>query len=264
MGWSVELKGITAGYGCQTVYSNLDLKVEDGEFIGIIGPNGAGKSTLLNLINGLSFPQRGEVIVNNQVLNKQNRRELCRKIAYVPQSTWVDQRLPLLLKEVVLMGSYGKLGLGRYPGRREKELAEKIIKMTGIADLKEKPIGHLSGGERQKAAIARALVQEPKILLLDEPTASLDWRAGQEILDLIYKIQQQFKLTTFLVTHEINQLPHWCSKMVLVKKGCLVGVGKTEMLFREDILTQLYDVPLKIVYDGETPSVLYGRSRVNV
>lgn len=259
MGWSVELEKAAAGYGQQVVLQEVSLKVEPGEFIGIIGPNGAGKSTLMTLLNGLAVPRKGLVRINNQVLTKKNKRELCKKIAYVPQSTWVDNRLPLLVKEVVIMGVYGKLGLGRYPGRNEKELANKIMEMVGIGHLREKPIGHLSGGERQKVAIARALVQEPEILLLDEPTASLDWRAGQEILDLIYQIQQQFKLTTFLVTHEINHLPHWCSKMVLVKKGRIIGSGKTEELFQEEILANLYDIPLKVIYDEGQPTVLYGR-----
>jgi len=259
MGWAVKLEQAAAGYGRQIVLQGINLQVEPGEFIGVIGPNGAGKSTLLTLINGLATPCKGTVRINQQVLTKQNRRELCKKIAYVPQSTWVDNRLPLLVKEVVLMGVYGKLGLGRYPGAKERDLAEEMMGLVGINSLQEKPIGQLSGGERQKVAIARALVQEPEILLLDEPTASLDWRAGQEILDLIYRIQQRFKLTTFLVTHEINQLPHWCSKMVLVKKGQIVGVGKTEELFHQHILSELYGIPLKIIHDQGQPTVLYGR-----
>lgn len=259
MGWSVELEKAAAGYGQQVVLQEVTLQVEPGEFIGVIGPNGAGKSTLLTLLKGLAIPKKGIVKINNQVLTKKNKRELCKKIAYVPQSTWVDNRLPLLVKEVVMMGVYGKLGLGRYPGKKEKELIYKVMEMVGIDQLGEKPIGHLSGGERQKVAIAQALVQEPEIILLDEPTASLDWRAGQEILDLIYRIQQELQLTTFLVTHEINHLPHWCSKMVLVKKGRIIAIGKTEELFQEEILADLYDIPLKIICDEGQPTVLYGR-----
>jgi len=260
MGWSVQLKDVRAGYENQTVLTEVNLDVQAGEFIGIIGPNGAGKSTLLTLINGLTQVKQGLIKIEGQALNKNNKRKLCKKIGYVPQTTWVDNRLPLLVKEVVLMGCFGQLGLLKQPGEKEKKLAKEMMSLVRIDTLAEKPIGHLSGGERQKVAIARALVQQPEILLLDEPTASLDWKAGQEILDLIYQIQQNYCLTTFLVTHEINQLPHWCSKMVLVKKGKILARGETKDLFKADILSELYDLPVKVLYDGKQPAVFYGRS----
>lgn len=259
MGWSVDLENITVGYGKQMVLEDFSLRAEPGEFIGVIGPNGAGKSTFLTLINGLSLPRQGQVKIAGEILNSANKNEICKKIGYVPQSTWVDSRLPLLVKEVVLMGCFGRLGLGKKASKTEKELSGKMMELVGINNLQDKPIGHLSGGERQKVAIARALVQQPEILLLDEPTASLDWKAGQEILDLIERIQKKYQLTTFLVTHEINQLPHWCNKMVLIKKGRVIGVGQTADFFHEGILSDLYDIPVRIIYEDNKPAVLYGR-----
>ncbi|MGM9571686.1 MAG: metal ABC transporter ATP-binding protein [bacterium] len=260
MGWDIHLECVSASYEQHQVLYDINLTFKAGEFIGLIGPNGAGKSSLLTLINGFLWRDSGEIRLNNQVLALSNRRKLVKKIGYVPQSVVVNKRIPLLVKEVVLMGCFGQLGIMHLPKKAQKDLAYDLMAQVGILSLADKPVGHLSGGEMQKMAIARALMQDPEVLLLDEPTASLDWCAGQEIIDLIHKIHQQYNLTTLLVTHEINQLPCWCDKTVLLKHGRVLRQGLTEDLFQEDILSDLYALPVKVVNDGSRMAAIYGRN----
>ncbi|MCX8126685.1 MAG: ATP-binding cassette domain-containing protein, partial [Dehalococcoidia bacterium] len=160
----------------------VSLEVGEGEFIGLIGPNGAGKTTLLRLINGLIRPQSGRVSVFGVGLERENSSRIRKRVGYVAQVRNVNPRLPISVRETVMAGTFGRLGLLHYPGNQERRLTDMVLDMVGLSRLADRPLGHLSGGEQQKVAIARALVQEPRILLLDEPTVSLDREARRDIV----------------------------------------------------------------------------------
>jgi ABC-type cobalamin/Fe3+-siderophores transport system ATPase subunit len=155
--------------------------------------------------------------------------------------------MPMSVREVVMIGRYGVLGLFKKPGRRDWEIVDEMLELVGMSRLARRPIGHLSGGEQQRAAIARCLAQEPKIFLLDEPTASLDWKAQAEILELVKEIHDSRQLTTLFVTHDLDALPHTCDRVVLMKDGLIMADGAPNKLISNESLSRLFSMPLSVV-----------------
>jgi ABC-type Mn2+/Zn2+ transport system ATPase subunit len=164
----------------------------------------------------------------------------------VAQVENIDPRLPINVRETVMVGCYGRLGLFHRPTRAQWETVDEVLEMVGIAHLSQRPIGHLSGGEYQRAAIARALVQQPEIFLLDEPTASIDQKAQREILSLIQLIHREYHTTTLFVTHDLRTLPSICQRLILMKDGKIWQQGSPESMLREEVLSQLYGAPISV------------------
>ncbi len=225
----------------------VSLKVSKGEFVGIIGPNGAGKTTLLTVVNGMGKLLAGKVRVLGHYLRSGNGHSLRKKVGYVPQVQNIDPRMPICVREVVMIGRYGILGILSRPGRDDYEIVDEAIELVGMSHLARRPIGHLSGGELQRVSIARALAQQPEMLLLDEPTASLDWKAQSDILELVKMVHDTRFLTTLFVTHDLSCLPVTCDRVVLMKEGIIWGEGPPEELLTDDNLSRLYDMPVSVV-----------------
>ena len=152
--------------------------------------------------------------------------------------------MPMSVREVAMIGRYGRLGLFRKPGRADWEIVDMALELVGMTHLAQRPIGHLSGGEQQRVAIARCLAQEPEVFLLDEPTASLDWKAKTDIVELVKRIHDLRKLTTLFVTHDLSALPVSCDRVVLMKDGLIWDEGLPGELLTSNKLGQLYDLPL--------------------
>jgi ABC-type Mn2+/Zn2+ transport system ATPase subunit len=188
----------------------------------------------------------GQARVLGSRLNGRNSINLRKRIGYVAQVERIDPRLPINVRETVMVGCYGRLGLFRRPTRAQWERVDEVLEMVGIAHLSERPIGHLSGGEYQRAAIARALVQQPEIFLLDEPTASIDQKAQREILGLIQLIHREYRTTTLFVTHDLRMLPSICQRLILMKDGKIWQQGSPESMLREEVLSQLYGAPISV------------------
>lgn len=225
----------------------VSLEVTSGEFIGIIGPNGAGKTTILTVINGMGKLLSGRVAVLGKPRQQGNGHSLRKRVGYVAQVENIDPRMPMDVREVVMIGRYGVLGLFRKPDRRDWEIVDEMLELVGMTHLAGRPIGHLSGGEQQRVAIARCLAQEPQLFLLDEPTASLDWKAQSEILELVKQIHDLRKLTTLFVTHDLDALPHTCDRVILMKDGLIMDDGPPDKLITTDSLSRLYDMPVEVV-----------------
>jgi ABC-type cobalamin/Fe3+-siderophores transport system ATPase subunit len=221
--------------------------VTAGEFVGIVGPNGAGKTTLLTVINGLGTPASGRVRVLGQTLKPGNGHGLRKRVGYVAQLQNIDPRMPMNVREVAMMGRYGRLGLFHRPGQHDWEIVDEMLELVGMSHLAGRPIGHLSGGEQQRVAIARCLAQEPDICLLDEPTASLDWRAKTEILELVKRIHYVRQLTTLFVTHDLGALPLACDRVVLMQGGLIRAQGAPQDVISDETLAELYDMPVAAV-----------------
>lgn len=236
-----------------TALRGVSLEINAGEFVGIIGPNGAGKTTLLTVINGLTRPQSGRVLVLGRPLKNGSASALRKKVGYVAQVQSMDPRMPMNVREVVMIGRYGILGLLRRPGPSDWEIVDRAMEMVGVASLASRPIGHLSGGERQRVAIARCLAQQPELFLLDEPTASLDWKARCGILDLVRRIHDSRGLTTIFVTHDLRALPLTCDRVVLMKEGLVWGEGDPAALLTDRKLAELYDMPIPEVRSRREP-----------
>jgi len=219
----------------------VSLDVADGELIGVMGPNGSGKTTILTLVNGLGKLLSGRVSVLGRDISKGCPAALRRRIGYVPQTRNIDPRMPVNVREVVMMGRYGRLGPLRRPGKEDRRVVESMLGLVDMTHLAGRPIGHLSGGEQQRVAIARALAQEPAILLLDEPTTGLDRRSRTEIMNLSHAIHRSRGLTTLMVTHAHRTASAMCDRIVLMKEGRVWSVGKPAELLIDDVLNRLYE-----------------------
>jgi ABC-type Mn2+/Zn2+ transport system ATPase subunit len=245
----IRIQDAVVSYREDVALQGVSLEVKKGEFIGIIGPNGAGKTTLLTVINGLGKLVHGQAWVLGLRLNGSNSIDLRKRIGYVAQVERIDPRLPINVRETVMVGCYGRLGLFHRPTRAQWEKVDEVLEMVGIAHLSQRPIGHLSGGEYQRAAIARALVQQPEIFLLDEPTASIDQKAQHEILSLIQLVHREYQMTTLFVTHDLRTLPPICQRLILMKDGKIWQQGNPDSMLREEVLSQLYEAPISVPYE---------------
>lgn len=240
----INIEDAVVAYRDSIALRGVSLHVEAGEFIGIIGPNGAGKTTLLTIINGLTVPREGRVSVLGGSLKRGSGHNLRKKIGYIAQAENIDPRMPINVREVTMIGRYGVLGFWKRPGHRDWEIVDEMLELVGMTHLAQRPIGHLSGGEQQRVAIARCLAQEPELFLLDEPTAALDWKAQVDILELVKRIHDSRRLTTLFVTHDLNCLPVACDRVVLIKEGLISADGPPGTLLTDSNLAQLYDVPV--------------------
>jgi ABC-type Mn2+/Zn2+ transport system ATPase subunit len=243
---AIIIENAVVSYREDVALRGVSLKVGAGEFVGVIGPNGAGKTTLLTIVNGLGNLVSGRVVVLGKSVNG-GRHELRRQVGYVAQVENIDPRMPMNVREVVMIGRYGVLGLFRRPDKHDWAIVDETLEMVGMTHLAKRPIGHLSGGEQQRVSIARCLAQEPKLFLLDEPTASLDWKAQTDILELVKKIHDERHLTTLFVTHDLDALPHTCDRVILMKDGLIVGDGTPDKLISAESLSRLYNLPPSLV-----------------
>jgi ABC-type cobalamin/Fe3+-siderophores transport system ATPase subunit len=243
----IDIENAVVSYREDIALRGISLKVSSEEFVGIIGPNGAGKTTLLTIVNGLGKLRHGQVSVLGHHITPGNGHSLRKKVGYVAQIQNIDPRMPMSVREVVMIGRYGLLGLLKRPDRYDWEIVEEVLELVGMSHLARRPVGHLSGGEQQRVAIARCLAQKPELFLLDEPTASLDWKAQNDILELVKQIHDSQHLTTLFVTHNLNCLPVTCDRVILMKEGLIWGQGSPAELLTDSILSQLYDIPVSEV-----------------
>ncbi len=252
----IDIENAVVSYREDVALRGVSLKVGSGEFVGIIGPNGAGKTTLLTIVNGLGKLLSGRVWVLGHYLTPGNGHSLRKKVGYVAQVQNIDPRMPMNVREVVMIGRYGLLGLLARPGKHDWKVVDEMLALVGMSHLARRPIGHLSGGEQQRVAIARCLAQEPRLFLLDEPTASLDWKAQTDILELVKQIHDSRHLTTLFVTHDLNCLPVACDRIVLMKEGLIWGEGSPSELLTDNNLGRLYDMPVSEVKKRRGENIL--------
>ena len=222
----------------------LSMDVDAGEMVSIIGPSGSGKTTLLNVVGGLDQATGGHVQVGDVAVTALNQSQLVdyrrKTVGHVFQTLNLIPTLTAAENIELPM-----MAMGTAKGIRVKRVQE-LLNVVGLTDRADHKPEELSGGEQQRVAIARALAQEPEMLLLDEPTASLDWRAQREIMELVKKIHEEHKLTTLFVTHDLNALPDRCDRVILMKAGTIWRQGKSEEMLKQDILSQLYDAPITV------------------
>lgn len=245
----IKLNNISVSFRGHTALRNVSLSVRAGAFVAVIGPNGAGKTTLLTVINGLGRIMSGEVRIFGKALDD-NLTSIRKEIGYIPQHVKADPAAPVSVREAVAMGRYGKIGLFRMPGPEDERLTREAMELTGIVHLADKPVGRLSVGEQQKVAIARALAQEPKIILFDEPTASLDLRSQFEMQQLVETIYVRRRCTMVFVTHALSHIPDCCTDTVLVDGGTVIFAGPAHVALTETMLTQLYGCPIQVMMAG--------------
>jgi iron complex transport system ATP-binding protein len=235
---SIDVREVFFRYTDQWVIEDLSLRVEEGEFWGVIGPNGSGKTTLLRLLYGLLNPQRGTVFIDGGELRRMKRSDIAKKVAVVPQEHQIN--FPFTSLEVVLMGRSPYLGRLQFERKGDFRIAEWAMRLTDTLRFSERPINELSGGERQRVFIARALAQEPEIILFDEPTSNLDINHQVEFYDLINRLNLEKKLTILVVSHDINLASEYCRKILLLKRGRIFKMGSPREVVAAEYIGQVY------------------------
>jgi iron complex transport system ATP-binding protein len=229
-----------------------DLKVEPGDLVGLLGPNGAGKSTLLKLMAGLLTPQEGRVLLNGQPLRAIPVRERAKIMAYVPQS--LHFTFPLSVWEVVEMGRHPYLARFQPVSHKDRSICERAMELCDALDFKDRRYEELSGGERQRVLLASALAQTPQVLLLDEPTLSLDLAHQILLFEIIRKLHREEGVTVVVATHEINLAGRYLDRLVLMREGAMVADGTPAKVLTAKNIKTIHGVdvtPIKV--GGEVP-----------
>lgn len=234
----LEINNLTCGYGSKIILQDIEFKVEDEEFVGIIGPNGSGKTTLLRAISRVFKPGKGGIFLNRKDIWQIRFKDFARQVAVVPQSFGgVD----MSVEDFVLLGRIPHLErLQFFESKKDLQIAERCLSLTDTLKLKDKLISEISGGERQLALIARALAQEPSLLLLDEPTSHLDITHQISILDLIRRLNRELGLTVVMVLHDLNLASEYCQRLVLINEGKIHKTGIPLEVLNYQIIEEVY------------------------
>jgi manganese/zinc/iron transport system ATP- binding protein len=239
----LEVKGITAAYRDKPVLWDVSFRAPEGQLIAIVGPNGAGKTTLLKVIIGLMEPAAGRVAIYGRPFSKARQW-----VGYVPQRGSVDWDFPTNALDVVQMGLYGKLGWFRRPGRREREIALDCLEKVDMADFAARQISQLSGGQQQRVFLARALAQDARLYLTDEPFAGVDYKTEQAIVALLRELRAAGR-TVVVVHHDLGTVGDYFDRVVLLNKS-LVAEGPVEEAFTPENVAAAYGGA--VAYLGQT------------
>ena len=248
-GPALEVRNLWAGYNGKPVLEGVSFQVDRGDMVGIIGPNGSGKSTLIKTVLGLVKPMRGEVLVLGR--DGAPERHL---IGYTPQTELVDWDFPVTVFDVALMGRYSRRGLFRRTTKEDREAADASLELVKMFDLRDRLIGELSGGQRRRVLLARAMAHNPELLLLDEPMAGLDATAQHQLLDLLDELRAK-GATVVLSTHDLSCVSSRCDKAACLNRR-LIAFGKPSEVLNEKVLGDTFGTHLLLVHlDGQAYAV---------
>ncbi len=254
-GPAIRFENVTLAYDGIPALKNVSLEIPQGAMVAIIGPNGSGKTTFLKGVLGLITPARGRIHVGDRCCHQLEK--LRREIGYVPQTSRIDAHFPARVLDVVLMGLYPGLGLFRRPGREGRQKALACLEAVGMAGFARHPAGQLSGGQLQRVNVARALVRDPRILLLDEPFTGLDVRSQQAVMELLAETHHARSLTTLMVTHDVNLVYPYLDQVVALNRR-LVAAGPPDQTLSKETLEALYGTEILVHDDHGRPYVFAG------
>ena len=253
---AVSVRGVTVTLGGARVVDEVVLEVEEGEWLALIGPNGAGKSTLLRAIAGL-VPFDGEIALGGTPLRALRRREVAQRLAFVPQAPLLPPDLPV--REYVLLGRTPHIGTFAAEGARDHAAAGRALERLELGPLAGRPLHALSGGEQQRVVLARALAQEAPLLLLDEPTTSLDIGRQQQALELVAELREQRPLTVVSAMHELTLALQYADRVVLLAEGHVVAAGPPAEIVTEELIGVHYHADVRVIANGDGPVAVVPR-----
>ena len=248
----LSVKNLHFSYDSAEILKGLSLEVGDGKIVSVIGPNGSGKSTLIKCIDRILVPQEGQILVDRQDTSRMGRMELAKTIAYVPQST--IRSFPNTVFDVVLMGRRPYLGWRE--DARDKDEVWEVLRLLGMDELALTPFTALSGGQQQKVLIARALVQQTGLILLDEPTSNLDMWHQIDVMDVIRKLVKIRGVTVIIAIHDLNVAARYSDIIVMMKQGKIVAAGEPEMVINSDNLEHVYGIRAKVRLSDNIPYII--------
>jgi len=236
----LKIDNIDFSYQSSKVLENVTFEANGGEFLGIMGPNGSGKTTLLKCISNVLIPQIGTALIDGRDIHRLSKKEIARNIGVVPQSSNID--FAFTVSEIVLMGRTPHITRFESETNRDFKIAEHAMKLTNTLHLSNRTFDELSGGERQRVIIARALAQEPKILLLDEATVHLDISSKFEILNLIKNLNKQKEIVVIAVFHDLNLAAQYSNKLILLDNGKIVSIGSPDEVLTSRNIQRTYHI----------------------
>ncbi|MBC8023825.1 MAG: ABC transporter ATP-binding protein [Burkholderiales bacterium] len=240
---TIEARALDFGYPGHVVGRGLDLVLEMGEVLCVLGPNGSGKTTLLRTLLGLQPRLGGQVAIAGEDIARMPRAKVAREVAYVPQAS--SSYFDFSLEEMVLMGRTSHLGTFDAPGKRDREVAHAALERMGIGALANRPVGGVSGGERQLALIARALATEARALVMDEPTANLDFGNQARVLAQIAALRDA-GVSILLCSHDPDHAFQVADRVLLLRDGAASTLARTGEALTAENLTRLYDIPVQV------------------
>ncbi|MDI6794394.1 MAG: heme ABC transporter ATP-binding protein [bacterium] len=249
----LKVENISASYRERQVLEGISFQVGEGEFLGIIGPNGAGKTTLLKVMTGVKQPLAGKVMLDGKNLDSLSRKQIARIMAVVPQSSFIP---PLFtVEDVVLMGRYPHQKSRFTTTEEDCQAVEEAMRKTNTTGFRHRLVSELSGGERQEVIIARALAQEPKILMLDEPTANLDIKHQMKILGLARTLVREGSITAIMVIHDLNLAARFCDQLILLHDQKIQAEGSPQEVLTPTNLAKSYEVEVEVDYKPSIDSL---------
>ena len=248
----LRIRGVEFHYPARPVLRGISLEVRGGEALGLVGPNGAGKTTLLRCINRVLRPRRGTILVGKDEVGKLSPRVLARKVGYVPQAS--PHGFPATVFEVVLLGRRPYVSWAVSP--RDREVVAEVLTLLGLEKFCNRDFNELSGGERQKVLIARALAQEPEVLLLDEPTSNLDLRHQLEVLGLVRSIVKEKGMAAVMAIHDLNLAARFSDKLAFLHRGRIHDVGEPAEVLTQENIRSVYGVEALISEDSGIPYII--------
>lgn len=248
--FAIEVKNASFRYGEKEIFENISFSVKAGEIFCILGPNGCGKTTLLDCILGILKLNSGEVLINQLSKNKLKQKQLAEIMAYVPQIH--ERTFPYTVEEIVLMGRAHKTDLFSSPTKKDKEIAMEAMKKVGIEQLSKKPYTQISGGQCQLVMIARALAQQPKLIIMDEPTSHLDFKHELILLETIVDLIKEKNISIIMATHFPNQAyyfenNHINTTLALMNNSSFEIIGSPEKVLNEENIRKTYNVNSKVI-----------------
>ena len=251
----LEARDLVVRYGrARPALDHVSCAARGGELLAVVGPNGSGKTTLVRVLSGLLHAESGEVSVDGRPLARWKRAELAGVLAVVPQGEAVT--FPLRVDETVMLGRYARLGPLAAPGAGDRAAVADALARCDVAELADRTVDTLSGGEWQRVRLARALAQQPQVLVLDEPTTSLDVRHEMELFELVRRLVDG-GLAGLVITHHINLAARYADRILLLSDGRVAGEGRPADVLREDTLRAVFDWPVAVITWGDgSPQVV--------
>lgn len=250
----IQTRALAFGYDTRDVLQAIDIEVAAGEIVGLLGPNGTGKSTAIRILSGLERGYRGSATLDGAEISSIERRALARQIAVVPQEPRFE--FPFTALEIVLMGRHPHLAGLAFESQRDIEIAQEALKRCDVLELSNRSIDRLSAGERQRVVFARALTQEPEVLLLDEPASFLDIRNQVAIYDIVRETVEQRQVAVLTVMHDLNLAAEYCDRIYLLDEGKIVAGGPTREVLTYANLTRVFRTEVYVDTNALTGNLL--------
>ncbi len=239
----VEMQGVTFGYGPQPLFYDVHLQVHEGEMVGLLGPNGSGKTTLLRLLSGVLSPQQGKILLEGRDLRQWGRRGAAQRVAVVPQE--LHMPFAFTVEQMVSLGRTPFVNLLGSQSRHDRMIVEDAMEAANIAPLADRVFNELSGGERQRVLVAMALAQQPRLLLLDEPTSHLDIKYQIDILELVSQLNRERGVTVIAAMHDLNLAARYFPRLLLFQRGIVADASPAEVL-EPGLLSRVYGVNVQV------------------